>query len=84
MFVAALYHEMNFVETHFHTKLSIQSIVHCSVVSEWIHCSRRKFNFTVSVETLVYQNCDTRDYLLKPYRLVGIVRLLIGLGPFND
>ena len=37
------------------TKLSIQGLVHCSVVNECNLCSRRMFNLTVSVESLVYQ-----------------------------
>ena len=63
------------------TKLSIQGLVHCSVVDECNLCSRWIFNLTVSVETLVYQRTvDSKLFNMCIRILVEIVRFNVGMA----
>ena len=55
------------------TRLTIQGIVHCSVVNEHILCSRWMFNLTISTEPLVYQTSAWMRAFSVPWNLVGIV-----------
>jgi hypothetical protein len=76
---------MNFSEAHFRTKLTIQGIVYYSVVSEWNHCSRRKFNLTVSVETLIYQRVVILEIIYpNPRDWWGLLDYLMSLAQINN
>lgn len=57
------------------TRLTIQGIVHCSVVNERNHSPRWMFNLTVSIEVLVYQSRSGFESISKRGLkfLVGIV-----------
>jgi hypothetical protein len=59
MFVAALYHDMNFVEAHFHAKPSIQGLVHYSVVSEWITVLDGSSTSQSLLKLWYIKSCDT-------------------------
>jgi hypothetical protein len=66
--------------TSFHTKLSIQGLVHCIVVNEWHSDSRWMFNLTISIETTVYKRVVVLEIIYPNLRdWWGLLDYLMGL-----